>query len=248
MAPKHKTTDTIKAILIALFAALVLRQFVLASYNVPTGSMKDTILVGDFMFVNKFVYGARTPVWLGVPFTDIGFALPYYTFPAISEPKQYDILVFDYPVDIHLDYIKRCVAVGGQTVEVRDRTLLIDGEPEGATTPLRKTYDRQEGYNGVYVDYTRVNPSASDPYTIRHYSDRIALARRDYGPRPVPENHFFMMGDNRDNSQDSRTWGFVSRDQIGGKPLMIWLSWDSGVPAYRFYDKIRWNRLGSLIR
>lgn len=223
-------------------AALVLRQFVLASYNVPTGSMKDTIMVGDFMFVNKFVYGARTPVWLGIPFTDIGVSLPYFSFPAIIEPKQYDIIVFDWPEGIHLDYIKRCVAVEGQSVEVRDRSLLVNGQPEGRLTPLSRKFDRSEGN----IDFTRVDLPDDKTYTIRHWAS--LSGRRPFGTVTVPENSFFMMGDNRDNSLDSRSWGFVRRDQIGGKPLMIWLSWNGDAPAYRFYDKVRWDRLGMILR
>jgi len=244
LTAKEKRSDTFKALMIALLAALVLRQFVLASYNVPTGSMKDTIMVGDFMFVNKFVYGARTPVWLGIPFTDIGVALPYFSFPAIIEPEQYDIIVFDWPEGIHLDYIKRCVAVGGQTVEVRGEKLFINNEPEGRLTPVGRKYDRDMGRN---VDYTRVDlPNDDDNYVIRHVS--AYNNRRNFGPITVPENQFFMMGDNRDNSLDSRSWGGVRRDQIGGKPLMIWFSWNGDAPAYKFYDKVRWDRLGMILR
>jgi len=247
--PGNKTLETVKAILIALFAALVLRQFVIASYNVPTGSMKDTILINDFMFVNKFIYGARTPVWLGIPFTDIGTNMPFYRFPAISEPVRDDIIVFDYPDpnkpdDRGIDYIKRCVAVGGDTVQVIGESLYIDGKPEGQLTDLGVKYDLEDRQN---IQYTRVNADNGKTYIIRHYTRR-SQPRIDYGPRAVPPDHFFMMGDNRDNSLDSRSWGYVSRDRVGGKPLMVWLSWDHNVPGYRFYDKIRWNRLGDIVR
>jgi signal peptidase I len=246
--PKNKTVEMVKAILIALFAALVLRQFVIASYNVPTGSMKDTILVGDFMFVNKFIYGARTPVWIGIPFTTTGTEIPFYRFPAISEPGRNDIVVFDYPdpkdpEDRSTDYIKRCVAVGGQTVEVQGESLFVDGKHEGQMTDLGQKYDRDERQN---IEYTRVIDEQGNAYTIRHHTR--PYIRRNYGPREVPPDHFFMMGDNRDNSLDSRSWGFVTRDRIGGKPLMIWLSWDKNVPGYRFYEKIRWYRLGDIVR
>ncbi len=241
---RHKTSETVKAVLIALFAALILRQFVIASYNVPTGSMKDTILIGDFMFVNKFIYGARTPVWLGIPFTDIGTEVPHFRFPAITEPKRTDIIVFDYPKDIKLDYIKRCVAVGGQTVEIKNGDLYVDGKPEGELVPLQRRFDPEENYN---IIYTRVNPPDGKPYTIRHFL--INGRRNDSMPRRVvPENSYFMMGDNRDNSLDSRSWGFVPRSHVVGKPLMIWLSWDAHTPGYRFYDKIRWERLGLVVR
>lgn len=253
MKPKNKTMEMVKAILIALFAALVLRQFVIASYNVPTGSMKDTILIGDFMFVNKFIYGARTPVWVGIPFTQVGTEIPFYRLPAISEPKRNDIIVFDYPdpakpEDRSTDYIKRCVAVGGQTVEVRGESLFIDGKVEGQMTDLGQKYDLEERQN---VKYTQVFDGSGNSYTIRHgtrFRPQNWRFLRANTPLAVPPDHFFMMGDNRDNSADSREWGFVSRDRVGGKPLMIWLSWDNTVPGYRFLDKVRWNRLGDIVR
>lgn len=241
---RQKSSETFKAIFIALFAALVLRQFVIASYNVPTGSMKDTILVGDFMFVNKFIYGARTPRWLGIPFTDFGFEIPFVRFPSIAEPKRTDIVVFDYPKDIKLDYIKRCVAVGEQTVEVKSGTLYVDNQPEGKYTLLERRFDPEERFN---VAYTNVTPAKGFPYTIRHFVTS-GFRRDDMPQRTVPANHFFMMGDNRDNSLDSRSWGYVPRRNVVGKPLMTWLSWNGMMPGYRFYDKIRWERLGMVIR
>lgn len=241
--PKQKASDIVKAILIALFAALILRQFVLASYNVPTGSMKDTILVGDFMFVNKFVYGARSPVWIGIPFTDKGFAVPYFSLPAIIEPKRNDIIVFDWPNGVHLDYIKRCVAVGGQTVELKRKKLYVDGQPEGKLKFLKRKYDSDERSN---INYTHISDVNGKEYVIRN--NPVASTPTSYPLTPIPDDHFFMMGDNRDNSEDSRVWGFVRRDQIGGKPLMIWLSWDGNVPGYRFFDKVRWDRLGKVLK
>ncbi|MCB0262967.1 MAG: signal peptidase I [Calditrichaeota bacterium] len=243
----EKKSETVKALLIALFAALVLRQFVIASYNVPTGSMKDTILIGDFMFVNKFIYGARSPIWFGIPFTDIGFETPHFRLPAIAEPERTDIIVFDYPKNIKQDYIKRCVAVGGQSVEVKDGILYLDDKPEGEFTPMGRKFDPDPNER-LTVIYTHVDPyDDGNPYTIRHFM--MNGPRRDRMARlTVPENHFFMMGDNRDNSLDSRSWGFVDRSQVVGKPLMIWLSWDGLVPGYRFYDKIRWERLGMVLR
>lgn len=241
---RRKAMETVKAVLIALLAALILRQFVIASYNVPTGSMKDTILIGDFMFVNKFIYGARTPVWVGIPFTEIGFYVPHFRFPAIAEPKTNDIVVFDFPKEPRIDYIKRCVASGGETIEVKDRVLYRDGQPEGRFMPLENRFDPEEGQT---ISYARVIRNDGKSYVIRHALN--SFGRNDnFGPVTIPQDHFFMMGDNRDNSLDSRFWGFVSRDQIGGKPLMIWLSWDTVVPGYRFYDKIRWSRLGSVLR
>lgn len=232
MKPKNKKFETVQAILIAILAALILRQFVIAAYKIPTSSMEDTLLVGDFLLVNKFVYGARTPDWVGIPFTRIGFSVPWFRFPAITHPEQNDIVVFKYPRDTHLEYIKRCVAVGGQTVEVKDKDLFVDGKRFPDPPHLKHidpyVYGREQNYFGTF---------------------KPGLGSRDnFGPYTVPRGHYFMMGDNRDNSSDSREWGPVPPTNIVGKPLIIYLSWDSQVPGYRLFHKIRWNRLGSVIR
>ena len=244
MTPKDKIIENIKAVLIALIAALILRQFVIASYNVPTGSMKDTILIGDFMFVNKFIYGARTPTWIGIPFTDKGFYVPFVRLPAITKPKQYDIVVFEYPRERRLDYIKRCVAVGGQSVEVKNGKLYVNGQPEGEETPLFRKFDPEENRQ---IQYFKIVTANGKTYTIRH-AIYNSLGINNFRQVIVPPEHYFMMGDNRDNSQDSRVWGFVPPENIVGKPLMIWLSWNGNVPGYRLFDKIRWGRLGMVIR
>ncbi|RMH83561.1 MAG: signal peptidase I [Calditrichaeota bacterium] len=324
--PKQKRQELVKATLIALAAALVLRQFVIASYNVPTGSMKDTILIGDFMFVNKFVYGAQTPSWIGIPFTCTGFQVPFLRFPAIVEPEPGEIVVFEYPLNPCQNYIKRCIAAGGQQVEVRGDTVWIDNHLEGKMEVLSRKYDMNEitPYGPLQVQYTRITRPDGKTYVLRHYvktdsrfKNLIPLSRikryritdevlqrlhqagiprtmlqpletlkgrfivgeeyfrfqlrKLYGLEPdqpdarfdrnwvyiskfsevndpviVPPDHFFMMGDNRDNSLDSRAWGFVSRDQIVGKPLVIWFSWNSH--GRGIFDKVRWERLGSIVR
>lgn len=232
VTPKSKTRELIEAVVIALFAALVLRQFVIASYKVPTGSMENTVLIGDFMFVNKFVYGAKTPEWIGIPFTKTGIDVPWFRFPAISEPKPFDIVVFRYPVDPLLDYIKRCVAVGGQTIEIVDKKVYLDGTPF-PQPPHMKLIDRRI--------FSRENQA------FEVFDPKLG-SRDNFGPVTVPANHYFVMGDNRDNSLDSRAWGFVPPENIVGTPLIIWLSWDSRMPAYRLFNKIRWDRLGNVVR
>jgi len=130
--------ESVQAILVAIAAALILRQFVIAAYKIPTSSMEDTLLVGDFLLVNKFYYGAQTPNWIGIPFTKIGFDVPWFRFPKIAEPQQNEIVVFRYPwdpklnrytEDPRLEYIKRCVGTGGQTIEIIDKELFVDSIP-----------------------------------------------------------------------------------------------------------------------
>ena len=215
-------------IYVALF--FVLKTSVLAAYKIPSASMEDTLLIGDFLVCNQFIYGAR------LPFLE-------YRFPALREPESGDIVVFLYPEDSTTRYIKRCVAVGGDTVEVRNKQLFVNNtqfpEPD----------------NSKYID------------TLRTGQSRLRQDRDNFGPFVVPENSFFMMGDNRDKSWDSRFWGPVSKDLIVGKALMIHWSWDDSkspspdvnwqeplsVPrmfiheAVHFYEKVRFDRLFTIL-
>jgi signal peptidase I len=198
-----------EAILFAVVITFVVRSFILQAFRIPTGSMKDTLLVGDFLFVNKFLYGAP------VPFTD-------YRLPDVRAPKPGDIIVFRYPKDLKRDFIKRCIAVGGQTVEVRDGEVFVDGEPEGRMDFIDRRFDAEEGR---YLNYYRVTRPAGPTYVIRRYDDRYRNGA-PFGPRVVPEGQLFMMGDNRDNSEDSRRWGFLDMNLIKGKAMFIYWSWD----------------------
>jgi signal peptidase I len=229
LTPKTKNNDLIKSILIAIFAALILRQFVIAAYKIPTASMENTLLVGDFLLVNKFVYGAQTPEWVGIPFTRIGSNIPSFRFPNITKPKPYDIVVFKYPKDPYLDYIKRCIAAGGQTVESRNKRIFLDGYPFPIPPKIK------------YID-RRI-------FQKQYYDDTMFEGNRDnFGPIRVPRNHYFVMGDNRDNSLDSRYWGFVPPENMVGRPLIIYLSLDPSESTLNLFSKIRWNRLGKVIR
>ncbi|RMI12815.1 MAG: signal peptidase I [Calditrichaeota bacterium] len=235
--PGHKRLETLQAILIAIFAALILRQFVIAAYKIPTPSMENTLLVGDFLLVNKFVYGARSPEWIGIPFTrykDWGFPtgieLPevlQFRLPALSDPRPHDIVVFRYPRDESLEYIKRCIAVGGQTVEIRDKVVFVDGkpfrEPPGMKHVDPNIFPRRNAHSSLL--YFRGN-------------------RDNFGPLTVAPGHYFMMGDNRDRSSDSREWGLVPRKNVVGKPLIIYFSTN----GEGMLNGIRWNRLGMVIR
>jgi signal peptidase I len=173
-------------LLVAIALALFFRQFVLQAFRIPSQSMESTLLVGDFLFVNKFLYGAQ------IPFTDV-------RLPAIRPPRRGDIIVFKPPQE-NRDFIKRCVAVAGDTVEVRQKELYINGEHQ--VEP--------------YIQHTRreVLPPGS--------------SNRDFfGPYVVPAGHLFMMGDNRDNSHDSRFWGPEPLTRLKGKAMFIYFSIDT---------------------
>ncbi len=224
--------DWVETIITVGLMVFVIRVTVVEAYRIPTSSMEDTLLVGDFLLVNKFIYGIRTPDWLGIPFTKIGFSIPHTRLPGFKEPKQGDVIVFRYPRDERINYIKRCVAVEGQTVEIRNKKLFVDGKPFNEPPKVKHT------------DF-RIIPASVNQ---RDIFPPGAGNRDNYGPVKVPKDHLFMMGDNRDNSLDSRYWGFLPEKNIVGKALIIYFSWDKNAPLYRLHKKIRWNRLLGLIK
>ena len=205
MSEKKKSglRENIEAIVIAILIAMVIRAFIVEAFKIPTGSMEKTLLVGDHIIVNKFIYGIK------MPFTN-------KTIIPIKQPKQGDVVVFKYPLDPSVDYIKRVIAVAGDTLEIKNKKIYINGQ----------LYNHDPG---MFID-SRIAPPNVDP-------------RRDnYGPVTVPENSLFMMGDNRDNSNDSRFWGYVSLDHVKGKALMIYWSWD------KTKFGVRWGRIGDIIK
>jgi len=224
--------DWVYTIVEVVLIVFVIRVTAVEAFRIPTGSMENTLLVGDFLLVNKFVYGIRTPDWIGVPFTNIGFSIPYARLPVISDPKPGDILVFRYPHNQRINYIKRCVAVGGQTVVIKNKRLFVDGEEIPLPT------------NGKLADPRVIPPHIRMP----HISPPGAGNKDNYGPVTVPEGFYMMMGDNRDNSADSRFWGFLDERLVLGKALIIYFSWDKTTPLYRFWELVRWNRFCRLIR
>jgi signal peptidase I len=238
---KDPTWETVEAILVALLAAFLLRIFVIQAFRIPTGSMKDTLLIGDFLLVNKFIYGVRTPD--NIPVIDVD--IPHVRLPAFKKPLNGDIVVFKYPEDPTVDYIKRCIAVAGQTIEVRDGEVFIDGKAEGTRTEIGRRFDKEEG---KYVRLIRIETPAKKTYTIREHEDNSLQNHRNFGPRRVPEGHYFMMGDNRDNSLDSRAWGFLPHENVVGEALIIYFSWDKTEDFWNLLKSVRWMRIANLIR
>ena len=183
-------------IVLAVGLALFVRTFFIQAFRIPSESMEDTLLVGDFLFANKLLYGPK------LPFVDV-------RLPAIREPRQGDIIIFPNPNEPKVAYIKRCVATEGQSVELIDDQLYVDGV-------LQK-----------------------EPFTKYVFGSR---PDRHFGPFKVPPGHLFMMGDNRDNSSDSRAWGPVDKKVIAGKAMFIYFSWNKQSHSLRF------SRIGDLIR
>ncbi len=240
MKKKNIFREYIEAFAFAIIAALILRAFVIQAFRIPTGSMKDTLLIGDFLLVNKFVYGAKTPD--RISFTDI--KLPSFRFPAFKKPKRGDIIVFKYPKDEKLDYIKRCVALSGDTIEVRQGTVYLNHKPYEQIEFMKKEFDTEDN---IYTNYYKVTNTEGKHYVIRRY-DGINPSSRYYGPVVVPTGYLFMMGDNRDNSADGRSWGFMPKENIVGEALIIYWSWDKNKSIWKLFSKIRWERIFNIIR
>ena len=199
---KSGLRENIEAILVAIVLALFIRTFVIQAFKIPSGSMKETLLIGDHILVNKFIYGVK------VPFLQT-------TIVPITNPKHGDIVVFKFPEDPSKDFIKRVIAVAGDVVEVRDKQVYVN----------RKLLNHDFG---IHTD-SYIFPSSVQP-------------RDNFGPVVVPEKSLFVMGDNRDQSYDSRFWGFVDLKALKGKALMIYWSWD------KENFGVRWNRIGHLLK
>jgi len=204
--PKRKSQlrEYVEALGVALLLALAIRTFVVQAFKIPSGSMLPTLQIGDHILVNKFLYGPR----LEIPLTQISLG----RLPGLRKPRPGDVVVFIWPKDRSKDFIKRVIAVEGQTVEVRNRQVFIDGKP---WDDPHATWVMQRGLGGAAGD--------------------------NYGPYTVPPDHVFVMGDNRDQSYDSRFWGPVPIADIKGQALVIYWSWD-GPDRW-----VRWERLGRLV-
>ena len=184
--PKSKLQEYIEAIILAILIAFFIRTFVIQAYKIPSGSMKPTLLIGDHILVTKFNYGVKLP-------------LIRSTVIPVGAPRRGDIVVFIYPEDRSKDFIKRLIGLPGDTIEVRDKKILVNGLPWSDA-------------HGVNVD-SLIIPGSVQP-------------RDNFGPVTVPEGSLFVMGDNHDESYDGRFWGFVPMKEVLGKALIIYWSWN----------------------
>jgi signal peptidase I len=198
-----------EAICVAIILALFIRTFVVQAFKIPSGSMLPTLLIGDHLLVNKFIYGIR------IPFTG-KILIP------IKSPQHGDVVVFRFPKDRSIDYIKRVVGTPGDTIEIKNKKVFI---------------------NGQLMQDTHAH--FSSPALL----DAQASPRDNFGPILVPEQRIFVMGDNRDNSYDSRFWGFVDQQDILGKAFILYWSWDIDKPLLSLerFTSIRFGRLANFI-
>lgn len=204
---KSTLREYIEAFAIAILLALLIRTFIIQAFKIPSGSMLPTLQIGDHLLVSKFIYGIK------VPFNGT-------TLIPIKSPKRYDVIVFKYPRDPSVDYIKRVIGTPGDTLKIVNKRVYINGE------------------------------AIEDPYA--HFSSPNILQgspRDNLSPITIPEGKVFVMGDNRDNSHDSRFWGFVDQKDILGKAFIIYWSWDIKTPllSANRLTSVRWGRIAEII-
>lgn len=198
MNPRWQTMlkEYAEALIVALILAFFIRSFVVQAFKIPSGSMLQTLQIGDHLLVTKFAYGVK------IPFTNI---MIYER----EGPKHGDVIVFDFPEDPSKDFIKRVIGAPGDVIEIRDKQVFRNGE------------------------------QLTEPY-VQHVTSSILPQRDNFGPITVPADKYFVLGDNRDESYDSRFWGFVERKTIAGKALILYWSWGG-------MTNIRWERIGQLV-
>lgn len=309
-----------------IIIALLLKVTIVEAYIVPTGSMENTIMTGDFLIGSRLTYGTRTPDWIGIPYTDIGFYVPYLRFPEFKRPSQGDIIIFRYPRDPFHKYVKRCIAGPGDTIEIQDRQLFVNGDEyplsengkfvysefpkgkkqpgiyldrygnkdnfssitvpkKGDVFPIDENTDwrfllpiiimdghtatlenaavryefsttdpndlyRRKGSADVFDDYfpkgNMINPwsqSIRDTDFIHLHIDGVSI--RDMKTYTVKQDFYWAMGDNRDDSLDSRFWGFVPHENILGEALFVYFSLDLDHPSGFWVP--RFNRVGTVL-
>ena len=209
---KSTAREYFESICVAVILALFVRTFIVQAFKIPTGSMENNLLIGDHLLVNKFVFAPTL------------FAAEQKVLP-IDPIKRGDIIVFKYPEEPDRDFIKRTIGLPGETIELRNKKVYINGKP------LDEPY--------VHFLFPPDPPGTKAEDAAPEFD-----VRKEYGPVTVPEGHYFMMGDNRDNSQDSRYWGFLPREYIKGKALFVYFSFAEEPDASGgLFSAVRWNRI-----
>lgn len=221
--------EGIKAVSTAILLFLVIRTFVVEAFKIPTGSMENTLLVGDFLLVNKAVYGAEIPI-------------SHRRLPAFSTPKREDVVVFLPPHEPDKNYVKRIVGLPGDTLEMRDKVLYLNGDP--VLEPFARHLD-------PFTDPADPRMLWQRDHLLTGKLDgrRYRPTRDTWGPLVVPDGKLFALGDNRDNSEDSRYWGFLDETHIKGRPILVYYSFARDpLQPFSWLTDVRWGRIGELIR
>jgi len=242
------TWEWARSIIIAGVLFLGVRAFLVEAFKIPTSSMEGTLLVGDYLLVNKAVFGARVPL--------LGLRLP-----AWRDPSRGEVVVFHPPHEPLKNYVKRVVGVPGDTLEMREKTLFVNGREvqENYVRHMDRSSDATHSDMRWQRNHLLADRSVRDQLygegvgafgdDVRSFREDYRPSRDNWGPLLVPGSSYFVLGDNRDNSEDSRYWGFVDRSSIRGQPWRLYFSYDPsnrrGVP---WLQAVRWERVGELIR
>ena len=278
----------VKSIILTAVIFIFITSAFIEGSIVPTPSMENTILTGDRLFINKFIFGAATP--RNIPFTNI--ELPYVQMPSIREPKRNEIIVFRFPgeqnqlVDDAVEYwVKRCVALPGDTLEIRNKVIFVNGTQSPIPADVNylnrtikaerirnnqifpaNTNWNEDNYGPLIIpkkgEVVKLNINNIDEWRslinkeLRKFAvyvkeNEIYIDGQVTDQYTIKEDYYFMVGDNRDNSLDSRFWGFVPRENIVGTPMIIFWSWDSNIPFSRpmnLLSSIRFNRIAKLVK
>lgn len=289
---KKKKDSGWRGLLMALLIALLIRAFFVEAFRIPTGSMKQTLLVGDYLFVNKLAYFLRSPKY--IPFTST--EIPYFSIPTGTVDRG-EVVVFEYPGDRDLviprekkiNYIKRCIAVAGDTVMIRNKQVYVNGQPMENPVGLRykdNPLDSLDVQMKIFPKGAQWNQDWFGPIRIPKQGDQITLTRENLeqweifimreghkaqigangeieidgkqnNVYTVERDYLWMMGDNRDDSEDSRFWGFLPEENVVGEAMFIYWSWyrppsdrmgDGYDPEEVQETQIRWDRIGDIIR
>jgi signal peptidase I len=276
--------EFIKELAIVFGIFLVLNSFVLASFEVPTGSMENTVMTGDFLFVNKFIFGGTSP--RTIPFTSI--RIPWFRIPAFRDVKRSDVIVFEFPgnreevLPEFVYYLKRCVAIPGDTLQVINKVLYVNGivQPipkhlkfeNSNVIPKNVKNDRsfppnsdfnEDNYGPIRIpkkgDIIELNNEniikwetfiKREGHSIEVNGGFILIDGKPTSKFIVDDDYYFGMGDNRDNSLDSRFWGFIPKKNIVGIPIIVYWSWNPDIPLWDIFNKlgsIKFGRIGTLI-
>lgn len=213
-----------------ILVVFVLRSFIVEPFRIPSGSMLPSLHIGDFILVSKFSYGTRLPV-INKKVADTGL------------PQRGDVVVFRFPRDESINYIKRVVGLPGDRIVYEGKKLYVNGQ----LMPQQEAGAYTVQQDGEVMYEASRHTEKLDAVT----HDILLSPRADQGPLPsytVPAGHYFVMGDNRDHSNDSRYWGSVPEENLVGKAFLIWFSWDSSVANQWFWQRIAVNRIGNIIR
>lgn len=283
---KNEVLLHLKIILYTFFIAMFLRLFFVEAYNVPTKSMVGTIVDGDYLVVNKFIYGISTPRYL--PFTDI--EIPHLKFPAFVYPKRGDIVVFHFPGNKdevnsqqHIKFVKRCVGIAGDTIQIVDNTPYVNNR-EFTSVQTTAIGSNRNGRNtpdeSINPLDNQLNKNNYGPIVVPKKGQRIFINSNNINRWKVfiereghhvnvendgsvyidgiqtenynlEKNYYFMLGDNRNDSYDSRHWGFLSEDNVIGKAVFVYWSWNQLPVSSSLIDKvksIRWSRVGTVLK